>query len=143
MALVPESMRVSRNALLAWPAADRELPRLVRSLIAETEPSAEWLDMPAGTGVRRPGVDGVLDGLQPQAPDAQPDIDRPQRRPLHRSLGHVLKRGTGATRITSGRRQSQEMPAGSRQPKPRTSTTVNNAQATRLRLTTNSLRETR
>ena len=60
VALVPESMRVSRDVLLAWPAADRELPRLVRSLIAETEPSAEWLDMPAGTGVRRPGVDGVL-----------------------------------------------------------------------------------
>ena len=60
VALVPESMRVSRDALLAWPAADRELPRLVRSLIAETEPSAEWLNMPAGTGVRRPGVDGVL-----------------------------------------------------------------------------------
>ena len=60
VALVPEPMRVSRDALLAWPAADRELPRLVRTLIAETEPSAEWLDMPAGTGVSRPGVDGVL-----------------------------------------------------------------------------------
>ena len=60
VALVPEPMRVSRDALLSWPAAHRELPRLVRSLIAETEPSAEWLDMPAGTGVSRPGVDGVL-----------------------------------------------------------------------------------
>ncbi|MYL10627.1 MAG: hypothetical protein F4010_00410 [Cenarchaeum sp. SB0669_bin_11] len=60
VALVPEPMRVSRDALLSWPAADRELPRLVRSLIAETEPSAEWIDMPAGTGIRRPGVDGVL-----------------------------------------------------------------------------------
>ncbi len=60
VALVPEPMRVSRDGLLAWPAADRELPRLVRTLIAETEPSAEWLDMPAGTGVSRPGVDGVL-----------------------------------------------------------------------------------
>ena len=60
VALVPEPMRVSRDTLLSWPAADRELPRLVRSLIAETEPSAEWIDMPAGTGVRRPGVDGVL-----------------------------------------------------------------------------------
>ena len=60
VALVPEPMRVSRDALLSWPAADRELPRLVRSLIAETEPSAEWIDMPAGTGVSRPGVDGLL-----------------------------------------------------------------------------------
>ena len=34
-------------------------------------------------------------------------------------------------------------PAACPQPKPRTSTTVNNTHATRLRLTTNSLRETR
>ncbi len=60
VALVPEPMRVSRDDLLAWPEADRELPRLVRHLIAETEPSAEWLDMPAGSGVGRPGVDGIL-----------------------------------------------------------------------------------
>lgn len=58
--LVPGPMRVSRDALLGWTAADRELPRLIRSLIAETEPSAEWLDMPAGTGVNQPGLDGVL-----------------------------------------------------------------------------------
>lgn len=60
VALVPEPMRVSRDDLLAWSAADRELPRLIRRLIAETEPSAEWLDMPAGSGVAKPGVDGIL-----------------------------------------------------------------------------------
>ena len=60
VATVPESMRVSRDALLGWEAAVRELPRLVRSLIAETEPSAEWIDMPAGTAVTQSGWDGVV-----------------------------------------------------------------------------------
>ena len=60
VAMVPGLMRVSRDTLLAWEAADRELPRLVRSLIAETEPSAEWLDMPAGTAVTQSGWDGFV-----------------------------------------------------------------------------------
>ncbi len=63
MATVPESMRVNRDRLLQWARtaeAERELPRLIRSLIAETEPSAEWIDMPAGTGVGTPGWDGVV-----------------------------------------------------------------------------------
>ena len=60
---VPESLRVTRDDLLVWAKAagsDQVLPRLVRSLIAETEPSAEWLDMPAGTGVASPGWDGIV-----------------------------------------------------------------------------------
>lgn len=63
MATVPESMRVNRDRLLQWArtaGAERELPRLIRSLIAETEPSAEWIDMPAGTGVGTAGWDGVV-----------------------------------------------------------------------------------
>ncbi len=63
MATVPESMRVNRDRLLQWARtaeAERELPRLIRSLIAETEPSAEWIDMPAGTGVGTAGWDGVV-----------------------------------------------------------------------------------
>ncbi|WP_420626346.1 hypothetical protein [Candidatus Poriferisodalis sp.] len=60
---VPESLRVSRDDLIRWAKsghADKEFPRLVRSLIAETEPSAEWIDMPAGTGVALSGLDGVV-----------------------------------------------------------------------------------
>ena len=60
---VPESLRVSRDDLIRWAQSDRgdkEFPRLVRSLIAETEPSAEWIDMPAGTGVASSGLDGVV-----------------------------------------------------------------------------------
>lgn len=60
---VPESLRVTRDELLGWARAgdsDQALPRLVRSLIAETEPSAEWLDMPAGTGVASSGWDGIV-----------------------------------------------------------------------------------
>ena len=63
VASVPESLRVTREDLLSWAQSSRaatEFPRLVRSLIAETEPSAEWIDMPAGTGVVSPGLDGVL-----------------------------------------------------------------------------------
>ena len=60
---VPDPLRVSRDDLIQWAKsgnADKEFPRLVRSLIAETEPSAEWIDMPAGTGVALPGLDGVV-----------------------------------------------------------------------------------
>ena len=60
---VPESLRVTRDDLLGWAKAagsDQALPRLVRSLIAETEPSAEWLDMPAGTAVASSGWDGIV-----------------------------------------------------------------------------------
>lgn len=61
--MVPESLRVSRDDLIGWAKSgrgDKELPRLVRSLIAETEPSAEWIDMPAGTGVASSGLDGIV-----------------------------------------------------------------------------------
>ncbi|MXZ78957.1 MAG: hypothetical protein F4086_19250 [Gemmatimonadetes bacterium] len=61
--LVPQSLRVSRDDLLGWANAggsEQALPRLVRSLIAETEPSAEWLDMPGGTAVNSPGWDGIV-----------------------------------------------------------------------------------
>lgn len=60
---VPECLRVTRDDLLAWAqvsGSDHALPRLVRSLIAETEPTAEWVDMPAGTGVASPGWDGIV-----------------------------------------------------------------------------------
>ena len=60
---VPDSLRVSRDDLIQWAksgSADKEFPRLVRSLIAETEPSAEWIDIPAGTGVALSGLDGVV-----------------------------------------------------------------------------------
>ena len=63
MAIVPEPLRVTRDQLLRWGAtagATGQLPRLIRSLIAETEPSAEWIDMPAGTGVAAPGWDGIV-----------------------------------------------------------------------------------
>ena len=59
-ATVPEPWRVSRDDLLGWTEAARELPRLVRSLIAETVPSAEGIDMPAGAGVSQSGWDGVV-----------------------------------------------------------------------------------
>lgn len=61
--LVPQSLRVSRDDLLGWAntgGSEQALPRLVRSLIAETEPSAEWLDMPGGTAVNSPGWDGIV-----------------------------------------------------------------------------------
>ncbi len=60
---VPESLRVSRNDLIRWAKSDRgekEFPRLVRSLIAETEPSAEWIDMPGGTGTALSGLDEIV-----------------------------------------------------------------------------------
>lgn len=60
---VPESLRVSRDDLIRWAKSDRgekEFPRLVRSLIAETEPSAEWIDMPGGTGTASSGLDGIV-----------------------------------------------------------------------------------
>ena len=59
-ATVPEPWRVSRDDLLGWTEAAGELPRLVRSLIAETAPSAEGIDMPAGSGVSQSGWDGVV-----------------------------------------------------------------------------------
>ena len=59
-ATVPEPWRVSRDDLLGWTETARELPRLVRSLIAETVPSAAWTDMPAGSGVAQSGWDGVV-----------------------------------------------------------------------------------
>ena len=60
---VPDELRVTRDQLIQWAKSagtDRELPRLIRSLIAETEPSVKWIDMPAGTGVATPGWDGVV-----------------------------------------------------------------------------------
>ena len=60
---VPESLRVTRDDLLQWAktsGAAKAFPRLIRSLIAETEPSAESVHMPAGTGVASPGWDGVV-----------------------------------------------------------------------------------
>ena len=59
-ARVPELWRVSRDDLLGWPDAPAELPRLIRSLIAETVPSATGVDMPAGSGVSQPDWDGVV-----------------------------------------------------------------------------------
>ena len=63
MAIVPEPLRVTRDKLLQWagtPEARGDLPRLLRSLIAETEPSAEWIDIPSGSGVAAPGWDGIV-----------------------------------------------------------------------------------
>ena len=60
VATVPEPWRVSRDDLLGWTEAEWELPRLVRSLIAETAPSAERIDMPAGTAVSQSGWDSVV-----------------------------------------------------------------------------------
>ena len=60
---VPESLRVTRDDLRRWAGSAgsaEALPRLVRSLIAETEPSAEWIDIPAGTAVASSGWDGVV-----------------------------------------------------------------------------------
>ncbi len=60
---VPEMLRVSRGDLIGWVKSgrgDKEFPRLVRSLIAETEPSAEWIDMPAGAGTSSSGLDGIV-----------------------------------------------------------------------------------
>lgn len=60
---VPESLRVTRDNLLDWASAsgsDQALPILVRRLIAETVPSVEWLDMPAGTAVTSSGLDGIV-----------------------------------------------------------------------------------
>ena len=60
---VPESLLVTRDDLLEWTrtgGAVAAFPRLIRSLIAETEPSAESVHMPAGTGVASPGWDGVV-----------------------------------------------------------------------------------
>ena len=60
---VPESLRVTRDDLRRWTSSAgsaQALPRLVRSLIAETEPSAECIDMSAGTAVASSGWDGVV-----------------------------------------------------------------------------------
>ena len=60
---VPEPLRVSRDDLIGWAQtseAAAQFPRLVRSLVAETEPSAEWIDVPAGTGAALPGWDGIV-----------------------------------------------------------------------------------
>ena len=60
---VPEALRVTRHDLRQWARtsdAAAVFPKLVRSLIAETEPSVERLHMPAGTGVASPGWDGVV-----------------------------------------------------------------------------------
>lgn len=60
---VPASLRVTREELLKWAQtseASAKFPRLVRSLIAETEPSTERIRMPAGTGVASPNWDGVV-----------------------------------------------------------------------------------
>ncbi len=60
---VPAPLRVTRDELLGWAKAGgshQALPHLVRSLIAETEPSTEWLDMPGGSAVNSPGWDGVV-----------------------------------------------------------------------------------
>ena len=59
-ATVPEPWRVTRDELLGWSEAPGELPGLVRSLIAETVPSADWTHMPAGSGVFQPEWDGVV-----------------------------------------------------------------------------------
>lgn len=59
---VPEPLRVSRDDLIGWAQtseAAAQFPRLMRSLVTETEPSAEWIDMPAGTGTALPGWDGI------------------------------------------------------------------------------------
>ena len=60
---VPDSLLVTREDLLEWTrtgGAATAFPRLIRSLIAETEPSVESVHMPAGTGVASPGWDGVV-----------------------------------------------------------------------------------
>ena len=60
---VPESLRVAREDLLRWArghGAAAAFPKLVRRLIAETEPSIGLLHMPAGTGVSSPDWDGVV-----------------------------------------------------------------------------------
>ncbi|MDE0133301.1 MAG: hypothetical protein OXM54_00545 [Acidimicrobiaceae bacterium] len=60
---VPGPLQVSREQLLEWATsadAAGQLPQLVRMLIAETEPSAEFIDMPSGSGVAVPGWDGVV-----------------------------------------------------------------------------------
>ena len=60
---VPKPLRVTRDDLLEWTrtgGAATAFPRLIRSLIAETEPSAESVHMPAGIGVASPGWDGVV-----------------------------------------------------------------------------------
>ena len=61
--VVPAALRVDRERLIRWASdstAEGDLPRLVCSLIAETVPSVESLDMPGGTGVASPGWDGVV-----------------------------------------------------------------------------------
>ena len=58
---IPDAWRVSRDDLLCWRDAERELPRLVRRLIEETVPSVEKIRMPAGTGVAQPGWDGIVE----------------------------------------------------------------------------------
>ena len=54
---------MTRDQLLRWAStagADLEMPRLIRRLIAETTPSVELIDMPAGTGVAASGWDGIV-----------------------------------------------------------------------------------
>ena len=60
---VPAPLRISRDDLLAWArsgGAERDLPRLIRRLVAETAPATK-VDFPAGTGTRSPGWDGIVE----------------------------------------------------------------------------------
>ena len=63
VAVVPTSIRVTRDDLVRWSEsldARGELPRLVRSLIAETA-EVDRIHFPAGTGVSKPGSGGIVD----------------------------------------------------------------------------------
>ena len=62
--VVPDPWRVSRDQLLHWastPDATGDLPRLIRSLIAETAPDVERIHMPVGSGVSGAGWDGIVE----------------------------------------------------------------------------------
>lgn len=57
-------MRVTRDDILEWAntsGADRELPELIRGLIAETTPAGTQIHFPAGTGIRSGGPDGEVE----------------------------------------------------------------------------------
>ncbi len=60
---VPAPLRVDRDDLLDWArsrAAESELPRLLRMLVAETA-HATKIDFPAGTSVAASGWDGIVE----------------------------------------------------------------------------------
>ncbi len=60
---VPEPLRVNRDDLIRWAQtsdAAARFPQLIRNLVAETEPSAEWIDIPTGTGTALPGWDRAV-----------------------------------------------------------------------------------